>query len=321
MPAQIRAIFEEIHRPLWSVMIPIYNRTTHLEQALRSVLAAGYNENKMQIEVVDDCSTKGISESIVESISPNRISFYRQPHRLGLARNWNTCIERAQGRLVHILHDDDFVADGYYREIEALAEKYPDVGLYSTRCFFIDNDSIIVGVTNRVLELERPGKSIAAFLYQTPIECASVTVRRTAYEALGGFRLDLGYATDCEMWARVTGELGAVVSTNIMAFRRMSEETETTRVKKTAQAIADIHHLNAIFSRRYREFSVDTGRARVSNMAWEHYRRYRLLGDNTAADANWRMWVQLTPVQHRLARRFSSRIMPFIRKLVIGARL
>ena len=69
--------------------------------------------------------------------------------RVGFVSNWNTCIDRARGHLVHILHDDDFVAPGYYEEIYALTNKYPDLGLYATRSFFIDEESVVTGVIPR----------------------------------------------------------------------------------------------------------------------------------------------------------------------------
>lgn len=303
-------------RPLWSVMIPTYDRTKYLAQTLNSVLAEGLSPNEMQIEIVDNYSTQNAPKKIVELIAPGRISFYRQPQHISMSANWNTCIERARGQFIHILHDDDFVAPGYYHHIEELANRYPNVGLYATRCFYVDELSIITGVTGRVSELEQPGQSTSPFFYHTPIQCAGVTVRRTSYEALGGFMSDLGYVTDCEMWARVTGVHGAVVSANIMASYRMTEENETARIVKTTEGIRNVCRLNEIFSQRYREFSVDAGRARVSRMAWMQYQTCRLLGEDIAAGANWDIWVQLTPVQHRLARRLSSRVMPYIRRLV-----
>jgi glycosyltransferase involved in cell wall biosynthesis len=301
-------------------MIPVYNRVKYLRQALESVLSQRYGQNDMQIEVVDDCSSHNESEAIVKAICPERISIYRQPRRLGLVGNWNACIERALGRFVHILHDDDFVESGYYREIESLAEKYPDVGLYSTRCFFVDADSIISGITDRVRELERPGRSAVPFFYAVPIQFPGVTVRRTSYEVFGGFRSDLKCLIDCEMWARVTSGHGAVVSTNIRAFYRVSDENESTRVLKTGEAVRDVCRLSEIFSQRYREFSVDVGRANASRLAWELYHKFKSRGDDAAAAANWDMWLQLTPVQHRLARRLSNLTMPYIRRLAFGTR-
>jgi glycosyltransferase involved in cell wall biosynthesis len=305
--------------PLWSVMIPVYNRTKYLSEALNSVIRAGYDRDKMQIEVVDDCSTESDVEAVVKGICPKGISFYRQPRRIGLAANWNACIERARGELVHILHDDDFVSPGYYKEIESLAAKQPEIGLYATRCFFVDRESIIFSVTPRVGELERAAKSATPFFYETPIQCPGVTIRRRSYRELGGFRADLQYVLDCEMWARVASNHGAIVSSNIEAFYRLSDENESSRLSETAESILDVCRLNEIFKRKYTEFSVEIGRARASRMAWEQYKKYTSLGNDIAAAANWSVWVQVTPLRYRLTRRFSNRAMPYIRNLAFGS--
>src|SRR5713101_4912562 len=103
--------------PTWSVMIPLHNGTKYLIEALDSVVRQEFDEREMQIEVIDDCSTLGDAESVMKTRYGDRVSFYRQPERVGMAANWNTCIERAKGSLIHVLHQDDFIADGYYTEI------------------------------------------------------------------------------------------------------------------------------------------------------------------------------------------------------------
>ena len=302
--------------PLWSVMIPVYNCTKYVSQALDSVLSQGFDDREMQIEVIDNCSTEGNIEDFMKERYAN-ISFYRQPQRVGMAANWNTCIERAKGLLVHILHHDDFVAKGYYAEIATLAEKYPEVGLYATRSYFVDQQSIITGVTDRVHELEQPAKDTEPFFYSTPIQCAGVTVRRSAYEALGGFRLDLGYVTDCEMWARVTGCHGAIVSSNVSAFYRWGDGTETHRLSRTAEVVKNICRLNDIFARRYPSFSTERGRARVSAIAWGQYLKFKSLGDEEAAAANRDMWVRLTPASERIVTQVEVLAKSAFRKLAL----
>jgi glycosyltransferase involved in cell wall biosynthesis len=61
--------------PIWSVMIPVYNGVRQLAQALDSVVAQGFDEREMQIEVVDDCSTHDDPESVVKAIYGGRVSF------------------------------------------------------------------------------------------------------------------------------------------------------------------------------------------------------------------------------------------------------
>ena len=295
-------------------MVPVCNRTRYLTEALDSVVAQAFNRSKMQIEVVDNSSSENYVMSLINRSYGDRVSFYRQSKHVSMAENWNICIQRAKGALIHILHDDDFVAPGYYTEIESLAHKYPNVGLYATRNFFVDDESIITGISGRIRELEKPARAVDSFFYRTPIECAAVTVQRTAYEALGGFRLDMGYVIDCEMWARVTGSHGAIVSPKVLASYRVGIDSDTSRVLRSAQGMWDICRLHELFAQRYPSFRKDEGRSRVSEMVWDQYLKFKSMGDDEATAANYQAWAQLTPTRQRVARRLHSRIMPYIRR-------
>jgi hypothetical protein len=168
--------------------------------------------------------------------------------------------------------------------------------------------------------LEQPAREAAAFFYQTPIEFAGVTVRRNSYEVLSGFRADVGFVSDCEMWARIIGCHGGIVSTGVKAFHRLYHGNETARLSRTAEGVRDICRLNELFDRRFAAFSMEKGRARASALAWSQYKMFKDLGDETGATANWNTWVELTPGIQRIAVRIGSRAMPYIRRRVFGER-
>lgn len=97
------------------MMIPAYNPSAdYLEQVLKSILQQDPGAERMQIEVVDDCSPSVDVKKMVESIAGERVAFSQTPKNSGLAGCWNTCIERARGEWVHILHQDDIVQPGFY---------------------------------------------------------------------------------------------------------------------------------------------------------------------------------------------------------------
>ena len=94
-----------VERPFWSVMIPIYNcRDDYLRETLGSVLRQDPGIADMQIEVLDNCSTTGDPQAVVREMGGGRIAFHRHTHNLGIAGNFNACIERARGHWIHILH-------------------------------------------------------------------------------------------------------------------------------------------------------------------------------------------------------------------------
>src|SRR5215211_1793383 len=106
--AAIPPLEQSVERPLWSVMIPTYECAGYLRQTLRSVLAQDPGPEVMQIEVVDDASTDDPA-AVVAELGGGRVDFFRQPRNVGHVENFNTCLRRAQGRLVHLLHGDDAV--------------------------------------------------------------------------------------------------------------------------------------------------------------------------------------------------------------------
>ena len=111
-----------IYRPTWSVMIPTHNCASYLCKTLTGVLNQDMGVEKMQIEVIDDHSTKDNPEEIVRNVAGNRVAFYRQPQNKGHNGNFETCLNRAHGKYVHLLHGDDIVIPDYYKRVQKIFE-------------------------------------------------------------------------------------------------------------------------------------------------------------------------------------------------------
>jgi GT2 family glycosyltransferase len=288
-------------RPFWSVMIPTYNpRRDYLEQALSSVLSQDPGQDRMQIEVVDDCSPEVDVAGLVRSIAGDRVATSMNAANLGLAGNWNACISRAHGTWVHILHQDDFILPEFYRRVEQVAASHPEVGLIATRSFLVDKDGVISGITSRVRELEGGGRDASAFYYNTPFPCPGVVVRRSFYQEHGGFRPDLTYALDCEMWARVISLSGGIVIPDILASYRTSMVHESKRLVRNTGALQDLTRLRAIFAARYQDFDAEKMRRNICGMAIMYAELFKRAGDLEAASNNLRFWETNAPVKQRL---------------------
>lgn len=309
-----------VKRPLWSVMIPTFNCAKYLRQTLESVLSQDPGPEKMQIEVVDDCSTTDDPRAVVEELGRGRVTFHRKPRNEGAVQNFNTCIQRSIGHLVHILHGDDWVGQGYYLVIENIARRHPNLGLYATRSFFVDENSVITSVSERIPSLEQPSTSAEAFYYACPLEWAGITIRRSTYEALGGFRPALIHTADRDVWARIIAKHGAIVSSDVMGYYRMFAANHTSQMVRTAENIRDMCRLHTIFSNSHPGFSETRAKSLVAELAWHQSRAFELAGDTAAAELNLRIWRELTSLRQRAARLFVTAIKPIARMLVFGNR-
>ena len=192
-------------RPQWSVMIPTFNGTAYLREALTSVLAQDPGPEAMQIEVVDDCSTEGDPEGLVRAVAGDRAGFFRQPVNRGYIGNFETCLLRSTGHLVHLLHDDDAVRPGFYDRLGAGLAARPDAGAAFCRSIYVDPDGHWSSFTR--LERREPGV-LDDWLWKIAtgprLTTPSLVVRRSSYEALGGYdRRQRRAGEDWEMWVRL----------------------------------------------------------------------------------------------------------------------
>lgn len=227
-------------RPLWSVMIPTYNCFQYIREALESVMLQDPGERVMQIEVVDDCSTDGDVEKLVEEVSKGRIRYYRQPVNGGSLRNFETCINRAQGHLIHLLHGDDFVKPGFYKKMAELFERYPDAG--AAYCAYEIIDEKFNEILLKALEAEEDCILDNWFykLAQTNyLQYAATVVKRTTYEKLGSFYA-VTYGEDWEMWVRIAKNFPVAYTPEYLAAYRIHHNSISLQSYLTGKNIKDI---------------------------------------------------------------------------------
>lgn len=95
--------------PLFSILIPSYNRPELLVATIESVL--GQAERDFELIVSDDASPRGpeISAVVRRFESDNRFKFVPQPRNLGWSDNRNALLKLAKAEFVLLLGDDDLL--------------------------------------------------------------------------------------------------------------------------------------------------------------------------------------------------------------------
>ena len=246
--ATILPVPESTLRPIWSVMIPTYNCANYLRETLASVLAQDPGPEVMQIEVIDDHSTKDDPEAVVRELAGDRVSFYRQPENVGYIRNFETCLQRSRGQLIHLLHGDDRVLHGFYRKLQQGFEAHPEVG--AAFCRHINMDEL--GNWTNLPELEQPKSGILnnwldRIAVEQKIQTPSIVVRREVYERLGGFDHRMTcWGEDWEMWVRIAVNYPIWYEAEPLALYRSSSTSLTGSSVRTGRNIQDFRQAISI---------------------------------------------------------------------------
>jgi len=109
--------------PRICVLIPAYNRADLIGRAIRSVLASDYPD--LRVIVSDNGSTDGCLEAARAAAGGDpRFQFIAHPENRGPLPNWRSCLEAAEGDLVHWLWSDDWVEPAFYGTLVAGMEAH-----------------------------------------------------------------------------------------------------------------------------------------------------------------------------------------------------
>lgn len=210
--------------PKVSIIIPAYNASKYLKEAIGSALAQTY-ENLEIIVVNDGSNDKGKTEKIAQSYG-TQIKYYYKENG-GVSTALNLGISKMAGEYFSWLsHDDKYYPDKIEKQIRYLKENnllYKKVILYSDYDL-MDNHSRIfaTSIKNHEELQEKPEYC----LLRGAINGLSLLIPKEAFEECGVFDEKLRCVQDYELWDRMQKHY---------KFVHQQEILVTTRLHKTQQ--------------------------------------------------------------------------------------
>jgi hypothetical protein len=173
-------------RPLLSVIIPVYNGSRFLGQAVASVLRQRYQP--IEIIVVDDGSTEDLLPAI-EAL-PVDVRFVRQLNR-GPAAARNRGLDEASGDLIAFLDVDDLWPPDTLETLAGLLALKPEAEAVQGRGQLVAADE--AGVVTA--ELGNPEDSFPHYI-------GAALFRRSAFERVGRFDAGMRFGEDSDWFVR-----------------------------------------------------------------------------------------------------------------------
>jgi glycosyltransferase involved in cell wall biosynthesis len=184
---------------LVSVIIPAYNSSPYIQEALDSVFAQTYPN--YEVIVVNDGSPDTSELELVLAPYRQRVIYITQENR-GLAGARNTGLRMARGEFVALLDADDIWLPDYLQEQLTFLAGHPEFDLcYCNARFF--GDSVFSGKDFMTVCPSNGDVTAAAIISGRCHVFVSVTARRTALSSIG-FDESLRSCEDFDCWLRFT---------------------------------------------------------------------------------------------------------------------
>lgn len=182
--------------PLFSVVIPVYNRAHLIGRAIRSVRAQTCQD--FEIVVVDDGSSDDI-EKAIESIDDSRVILYRQVNK-GASAARNEGVRRSDGIYVAFLDSDDAFLPHHLETMSGLLKGREGTVAYAA--VLVDRgDAVSLVKPPRAL---RPDEDMATYLMcdRGFVQTSGLVLPRAAARDVT-YREDTSYGDDTDFAVRL----------------------------------------------------------------------------------------------------------------------
>jgi len=204
-----------IFHPKVSIVIPVYNGSNYLKEAINSALAQTYKN--IEIIVVNDGSNdEGATESIAKSYG-KKIKYYAKENG-GVATALNLGIKKMTGEYFSWLsHDDLYYQDKIEKQIKFLASlKDKKVFLYSN--YSILRDGLIAPVVQDHEMLVRKSKYS---LLRGCVNGITIMIPKIILDEMGDFNKELRCTQDYDYWRRIEAKYDFIHMEDVLSITRL----------------------------------------------------------------------------------------------------
>lgn len=129
--------------PKLSICIPTFNRASHLENCLQSIIANRPEVGcEFQICVSDNCSTDETERVVLAAQQFLEIKYNKNLENLGPTRNFLKAVEMADGEFIWLLGDDDLLLPCALEKLGLLLDGHRDVDFFYINSSHLNSDYV-----------------------------------------------------------------------------------------------------------------------------------------------------------------------------------
>jgi hypothetical protein len=185
--------------PAISVLMPVYNAGRFLPAALDSILAQTFAD--FELIAIDDGSRDGSADVLAEFAARDpRIRVVGQENR-GIVATLNRALELARAPLVARMDADDLSRPDRFAKQIAYLRQHPEVAAVSGAMDVIDDSGAYLR-TDAFPTL--PGAIESELIHRNCFCHAPVMARTEVLRSIGGYRRNVQYAEDYDLWLRMS---------------------------------------------------------------------------------------------------------------------
>lgn len=209
--------------PLVSIVIPVYNGSNYLKQAIESALRQTYNN--IEVIVVNDGSNdNGATDKIANSFG-SKIRYYYKPNG-GVASALNFALQKMNGIYFSWLsHDDLYHPEKIEKQVLKILSVSDEKAIISCNTQLINHNGDFIRAKSKLTEKSIPNNKLFARLHKKNLDGCALLIKKDMLLQIKGFNEEYKYIQDFDAWVRLSF-LGANIYFNeeALTYKRIHHE-------------------------------------------------------------------------------------------------
>jgi glycosyltransferase involved in cell wall biosynthesis len=229
--------------PLVTVIMPVYNGSKWVENAIDSVLVQSFSN--FEFIIINDCSIDNTREIILK-FKDSRIKYFENELNLGVQKTRNLALIKVQGEYIAEIDQDD---------------EWIDINKLQKQVDFLFNNSDYALVGSGVILIGNDGRELTRFLMPStdqeirskmlranPFIHSSVMFRANDVKLVGGYSVGK-MSEDHDLWLRL-GKVGKLHNFNEFSVKYLystSGYNSQDKIKRLMQNIEFAHEFKDFY--------------------------------------------------------------------------
>jgi glycosyltransferase involved in cell wall biosynthesis len=197
------------NQPLVSVLIPVYNGTEFLDEAIQSVLASTY-QNIEVILVDDGSSDASVKKCKAYEQKYKHVRFFGFKKNKGMTRCLNYGVKKAHGEFIARLNQDDIMHPERITKQVSFLLSHPEHVIVGGKIQLFTNDNPKFDTISFPSSDKKIRKQ---WMFLSPFSDPTVMYRKSAWLQTEGYSQYFWPADDVHMWYQL-GKIGKLANLN-----------------------------------------------------------------------------------------------------------
>lgn len=281
--------------PTVSVIIPTYNRTRFISEAVESVLAQTYSD--YEILVVDDGSIDN-TKDVLLPYQDKVIYIYQKNQGVSAARN--TGIRNSKGKYIAFLDSDDmWLPEKLEKQVEIL-DKYPDISMVYSNISYCDEKGRYIRTASKANMFQSGHIPEKVLLWK--VNCGYLQtwlIRKSCFDEIGLLDTTFKMSEDREMSVRIAMNYNIYGLKEPLTMVRQHRPSE--RLGRSPAKEREYYYFKFLdhFFDKYKDFQIVemTRKKLIAGYYWYAGKNYLRDGDMAEANDRFKKSIGHNPVR------------------------